>query len=397
MGRKSKALFESDSPLFKPKSDDVSPKTRLFLFVRAGGRCEFDDCNRYLMEHHRTRIPGIYAQMAHIWAFSSAGPRGNTGIDSADLNEAENLMLLCPICHKQVDDRPDLYPVEVLERFKHAHEDRVFMLTDTKPDRRTIAVAMTANIGDQKVDITLPEIQLAAAPRYVNPRELVRIDLTEIADQGTEAYVAVAMKAIRERAQRLYEQNFEDGPATNFSIFALAPIPLLIFTGSCLSNKIPTALFQRHRDTESWVWGDAEPRAAYRRTKLRRGSDPARVALVLSLSGRILPGDLPDHIDERFSVYEIELSSDEPNPRFLNTEADLRDFQETYSDALREIVSGHEGLHEIHLFPAIPAPVSVAVGRDLLPKRDPALRVYDFDKRAGGFRFVLEVNPHDPQ
>ncbi len=271
------------------------------------------------------------------------------------------------------------------------------MLTDTKPDRRTVAVVLTGNVGDQKVVITDPEVSLAASPQYVNPRDTVRINLTEFTDQGTEQFYAVARKEIAVRTQRLYERNFEEGPATNLSVFALAPIPLLVYLGSCLSNKIATRLFQRHRGTESWIWGNGEATAIYERVEVQRGTEADLVALVLSLSGRVHRGDLPEHIDDAFSIYEVSLVSDEPNPRFLKTEADLKGFQAMYSDTLREILARHPDLKSIHLFPATPAAIAVALGRDLLPKRDPALRVYDFNKRAGGFRFALEVNPNDPQ
>ena len=46
----------------------------------------------------------------------------------------------------------------------------------------------------------------------------------------------------------------------------------------------------------------------------------------------------------------------------------------------------------IHLFPAVPAPVAVFCGREILPKVDPKLVVYDFDKRQGGFTPIIEVN-----
>ena len=62
--------------LYKPKRRAVKPLTRLLLYVQAGGRCEFDGCNKYLLEHHPTETVGNYAQMAHIWAFSNCGPRG---------------------------------------------------------------------------------------------------------------------------------------------------------------------------------------------------------------------------------------------------------------------------------------------------------------------------------
>ena len=100
-----------------PKAD-----TRVLLFTLAGGRCEFDNCNRYLLQHHVTHRNGVFAQMAHIVAFRPSGPRGESGLSSAERNDISNLMLLCPICHKLIDDNPELYPVETLRDFRRDHE-----------------------------------------------------------------------------------------------------------------------------------------------------------------------------------------------------------------------------------------------------------------------------------
>jgi hypothetical protein len=116
------------------------------------------------------------------------------------------------------------------------------------------------------------------------------------------------------------------------------------------------------------------------------------VALILSLSGQIRRPDLPESIDERFTVYELRLTSEEPNPRFLRTRQDLEAFRDAYSRALRAVGGDHEELKEIHLFPAVPAPIAVAVGRDLLPKVDPTLVIYDNNKNEGGFTRTLEAN-----
>ena len=112
-----------------------------------------------------------------------------------------------------------------------------------------------------------------------------------------------------------------------------------------------------------------------------------------SLSGRIHESDLPTTIDERFNVYELALSSDDPNPRFLNTEGDLGAFRAAHSDAVRTVVANHEGADRIHVFPAVPAPVAVAMGWELLPKRDPSLLIFDSNKKEGGFQPTIEVNP----
>jgi len=51
----------------------IGDLSRLPLFVRAGGRCEFDGCNKYLLAHPLTLTPGNFAQMAHIVAFREQG------------------------------------------------------------------------------------------------------------------------------------------------------------------------------------------------------------------------------------------------------------------------------------------------------------------------------------
>jgi len=84
-----------------------SVDTRIHLFVRAGGRCEFDNCNRYLLEHHVTKTTGNYSQMAHIVAYSPRGPRAESGLSKTERNDLSNLMLLCPSCHKHIDDNTD--------------------------------------------------------------------------------------------------------------------------------------------------------------------------------------------------------------------------------------------------------------------------------------------------
>ena len=79
----------------------------------------------------------------------------------------------------------------------------------------------------------------------------------------------------------------------HISLFALAPIPLLVYLGSKLSNKVPVDVFQRHRDTEDWVWKDSGTPAEYHFDKIREGRGRGCIALILSLSGKIKPGGMP--------------------------------------------------------------------------------------------------------
>lgn len=371
--------------------------TRLFLYVRAGGRCEFDGCNTHLLEHHVTNAEGNFAEMAHIWAFSPGGPRGADDDRGDQIHSLDNLMLLCPACHKLVDDHPDEYPVAVLRRHKKAHEDRVFQLTDTRPDRHTVALVCRAKVAGQTVTMSVPEMQAAAAPRYVLKRDVVDIDLTAYPEPASEEEWSLPARAIDKEVATLYSRRYEAGPLNHVSVFALAPIPLLMHLGSRLSNKVPTSLFQRHRDTDDWKWKESNDALDYDSTIVREGADPKSVAAVVSLSGRITGADLPASVDGRFTVYELSLSGREPEPGFLTTEASLRAFRDEFRRFMREVTARHPGLEIIHLFPAVPASVAVAMGMDLFPKRDPALCVYDFRKAESGFVRTMEINRNDTE
>jgi hypothetical protein len=375
--------------LVKPLGRDVPDRTRLLLFVRAGGRCEFDGCNAYLIQHHLTRADGNFAQMAHIWAFSDGGPRAKPS--AAEKHAASNLMLLCGPCHKLVDDDPKRYTDDVLRQHKKAHEGRIFTVTDAKPDRSTVGFALRARVGGQSVSISRAEMEAAVAPRYLG-RDFVECDLTTLPDQTQNHFWEASKAAIAEKARSLHERRFEESHAVHFSVFALAPIPLLIFLGSRLSNKVPTTLYQRHRNTEDWRWKDTGKSVEYVTRMLRVGTDATRVALLLSLSGQIKESELPFRIDATYTICEIGLKDQDPRPQFLETEAGLHAFRDEFLRTMRDLVAKHPDAKSVALFPAIPAPIAVAVGRDLMPKRDPSLLVFDFDKRVGGFTPTLEVN-----
>ncbi len=110
------------------------------------------------------------------------------------MHAVSNLMLLCPECHKLVDDHADEYTAAVLRRHKKAHEDRVFMLTATHPDRHTVALVFTARIGGRIVSVSLPEMQQAVAPRYMGPHDLRAVE----DDQQTLVRTEAAALQIRQ-------------------------------------------------------------------------------------------------------------------------------------------------------------------------------------------------------
>jgi hypothetical protein len=381
----------NNPPVLQVKRSDLTPLCRLLLSVQAGGRCEFDGCNRYLIEHEVTLTEGNFAEVAHIVAFREEGPRGADRRRRIDINGMGNLMLLCPACHKLIDDHPVEYPRATLEKYKHQHQERIRHLTGLSAARRTSAVVLKSRIGGQDVAVPFEHIVGAVAPRYPLNRTPFLIDLTGI-DDAMPGFMSLATAEISRRTTRLYEPGAETDQAGHISVFALAPIPLLVFLGTQLSNKVPVDVFQRHRDTENWSWKNTGGGLQYDLRVVQQGTQRSNVALVVELSGCVGLERLPKSIDGTYTVYAIMPSGQTPSPVVLRSRRDLENFRLAYQSALADILAEHGMLEIMEFFPVVPAPAAVLCGRELLSKVHPALKVYDWCKSAGGFVSDLVIN-----
>ena len=101
----------------------ISAKTRQMLWGFAAARCAFPDCRKRLfMDASKTDDESLIGEECHIIARAMSGPRGKSKLTSKERDEYENLILLCRIHHKQVDDQRNTYTVERLKEMKAAHE-----------------------------------------------------------------------------------------------------------------------------------------------------------------------------------------------------------------------------------------------------------------------------------
>ncbi len=104
----------------------ISSKTHKMLWGRAASRCAFPHCRRELvMDSNAIDQASLVGQECHIVAKEKDGPRGNSPLSQKQRDEYENLLLLCNIHHKLIDDQPNTYTVESLQQIKAAHEQWV--------------------------------------------------------------------------------------------------------------------------------------------------------------------------------------------------------------------------------------------------------------------------------
>jgi hypothetical protein len=87
------------------------------LWGRSGNRCAI--CK---LELTSDGAPETLGEMAHIVARSPEGPRGAVQLANEDRETYENLILLCPNHHSEIDKNPDAWPIHRLKVAKTDHE-----------------------------------------------------------------------------------------------------------------------------------------------------------------------------------------------------------------------------------------------------------------------------------
>lgn len=385
-------------PKLKAHSIKKGDPEAMKLWVRAGGRCEFLGCNKYLLEDEFTGIEVSLADIAHIVARSPKGPRGENQLKIGLRNNAENLMLLCSEHHNKIIDKGKLVPEfskEKLLKYKRMHEERIYNLTNYKEGHETTIIRLTGNIRGRSVDIPTEQIRksvlvnAARYPQYIMGKN-IEIDLRNISEKSS-SYWKTSKAIIDDFMTRLYAPTHDKPSRDHFSVFALARIPLLIHLGSWLSDKIPTDIYQKHRrGDEGWTWDVAGQKKDFQVNNIQRGKDYSKVALILSLSSKIKRSDLPGSISKYSFIYEISPKIIAPGRDILSTTESLEAFRKTYESVLRIIEKTHKKVKSISLFPAIPVSAAIICGRGLLEDISPALMIYDIGKKKE-YKFIMEV------
>jgi hypothetical protein len=101
----------------------VTPKTRITLWGRSSGICAFPDCRKQLIKDATDEDDeSLIGDAAHIVGEELKGPRGKDPLPLDKRNKYANLILLCKIHHKLVDDQENTYTIAALKKMKLEHE-----------------------------------------------------------------------------------------------------------------------------------------------------------------------------------------------------------------------------------------------------------------------------------
>lgn len=99
----------------------ISDKTRKILWGRSGNRCSICK-HEIVVDATQEDDESVIGDECHIISPHVGGPRHDTTFPKDQLDSYDNLILLCRIHHKMVDDQKDTYTTEILRQIKSNHE-----------------------------------------------------------------------------------------------------------------------------------------------------------------------------------------------------------------------------------------------------------------------------------
>jgi len=368
----------------------IPEKVKIRLWGKAGGRCQYDGCNTQLYIDSLTKAEFNIAYIAHIVADKPDGPRGDKILSEKLKSDISNLMLLCDTHHRLVDkEKVNEHPKELLYAMKEVHEQRIELLTSIRPDKRSHIVMYGAKIGSHNSPLIYEECAMAMLPNRfpANPRS-VKIGIKNSSfEDSTEEYWRIEETNLETLFKKKVELIKDDDEVQHYSVFALAPQPLLIKLGSLLSDIYDADIYQRHREPTTWNWQEISSKDSFS-FSLPDDTSGCPV-LIISISATINNERITSVLDGNCSIWTIEIN--EPHIDFIKARQQLSEFRKICRMVLDRIKAAHGEQNELRIFPAMPVSIAIELGRIWMPKADLPLIIYDQNTSNGGFIKALKI------
>jgi hypothetical protein len=303
-------------------------------------------------------------------------------------------MLLCGTHHDLVDKKKyqKTYPTDLLRKYKALHEARIERLTAIAENKKSVPVLVEIPVGAYKLKTPPTELSLAISAEgfYPDDAKKVHVDLNGMTGRDhDEAFWKEARERLSNDLTRQVGSLAHGGPIQHISVFGFGPIPLLVYLGHLLDEKVAATVYNRVRIPQGWAW----PKDGRRITKFNVTSPPsckrgAEVALMLSVTSQVQREPIKKVVLTAMPMFELDW--EDPRLDCLRTPEELADFVVAARTVMERI--HRAGASKVHLFPALPVAAAVEFGRSLQKKLHAPVVLYDFHQATtGGWQKAFEI------
>lgn len=281
--------------------------TLRMLCGKSAGICEFRGCTERLFYDNVTTAKFNAAYVAHIIASGPGGPRGSEELSHKLSDKLENLILMCAKHHTLIDD-PSTgeknFPVELLQDMKREHEENIERVCNYLNIQRTEVVNFSSPIKSRDVNIIYDDTVKAILPQKQPSSQygtIIKIS-TVLPITETGHWCDLENQLITEFGYKV-KAAFDRFNDMHFSIFPLAPMPLIIKLGELFSDKTNVDIFQKKRTPDTWSWQKDELTNQFSIIKSISGAGKD-IALILSLTDTIEESRITNIISPN-AIYKI--------------------------------------------------------------------------------------------
>ncbi len=357
--------------------NELSEKTRLLLWTVARGLCSFDGCKKdLLVEDAGNR--SLIGQIAHIEARSKKGPRASSKSAKDEANTLDNLILLCPIHHKLIDDHPVEYPAERIRQMKLAHERWVsdyygILSTDD---------SWTIIIQDNPCFASIPKED---ALKTIHESKIIATSIKQLHNNVTNPD-NIDWPGVKSKQEQWWDEISKDASITQrFCILSLTHIPFIVHLGHLVRASRPVKVFQYNRLSNDWTWELAEDSKSrtdsddniLKFSNTEASTDSGPVVICISISYRVAllqhAGIVPG------AIGEADIYLEQPSVTWLVSENQIEAFKRKYLELLAKIKESFPNATGYHIFAAVPASIAFIIGALVNHSVHPPLHVYNFN------------------
>jgi hypothetical protein len=272
---------------------------------------------------------------------------------------------------------------------KRRHEDRIRTVTAIDEDLGSHVIRYAAKIGTNESPVAIGDLKWSMLPdRYPIDGgwidlDLVTLDLPDHEPDYWRTHVRNLRAGFAEKVRGRMERN----EIRRLTVFALAPIPLLIELGRQISDIATAEVRQLLRAPKGWKWDPQSKPVQFDTT--RPPPHGGKVALKLEISAKIVDERVHAALGRDAAIWSI--SAADAHNDIMRRPEDLADFARLFRTTLDAIKVAHGENTVVHLFPAIPVSAAVEAGRSWQPKAHPTLKIYDQNRKLGGFIHVHKL------
>lgn len=370
---------------------NLSLSTKLILWGKSAGRCQYEGCNKSLFLDVLTNGEFNQSYIAHIVADEVGGPRGDEILSPKLAKDIGNLMLLCDSHHRLID-RIDVsgHQVERLREMKAKHEERIEILTAISLEKQSHILLYGARIGEHESSLSYHESAIAMTPeRYPCSNRPICLGMTNSLLKDTDPlYWQIQLSQLTAMFDRDVMSLRSTHPVQHFSVFALAPIPMLIKLGTLLGEIFAADVYQRRRNPEAtWRWLKRVSKHSFQILTPSTYDYPP--VLNLSISGNIANERIYKVLGPNISIWTV--TSDFVDLDCMESKSQLEKFKQIIRNLLNNIKMKHGQNAVLSIFPAMPISCSVEFGRAWMPKSDLAMVIYDQNRTDNTFIKTITI------